>query len=696
VNKLTITQQLAVNAGARSFLFGPAGSGKTTSIRHRFRHLVHSGNNPYNILVLLAEHDHVTPFEERFRQQEVGPYSDLSIYTYSGLARQMIDLFWPLIARPAGFDRPHHPPKFLSYDLAQLLMAKLVAPHLDEGAFATLTIRRQQIISQILDTLNRAAFNGLSLEQALDRQLTTWAGSISSRLPLQDAALVARKFRQYCYEQNLLDLSLVIRVFESQLALHSRFRDYFSERYRHLLVDNLEEQTPSGQAFISSLMESMESVSLAYDRYGGYKRFLSADPEGALELRHQCDEVIEFSNSLVSNIRLEHLANLIENKLLFKHLPIEEAGLAVHGSVSVRFRREMIIGVIDHIKQLLANNIRASEIALIAPYLDGGLRFNLAIQLGESGMPYRFLRRRALPRDEPRIRAWLTWLALAHSNWDLQLQSYDIAEALTLSIDSLDPVRAHLVTRYLFRPDIPGLIPSSECPESVVERIGDHNLSLVDDIRRWLENNGNDRLQLDSFLHRLFHELLGQPRFNHGLDLNRAAACAWLVRAANQIRRYSASLGLETPAEIGRSLIEGIDQGLVSSQPPEYGSPPDPDGLIIATIYSFLLHGQSVRYQIWLDCAATGWWDIPRQPLSNAFVLNHRWPVDRQWTMDEDIKIRNQLLSRLIRGVTNRCSDGIILANSDLDRRGFGQDGPLWRALYPVRNVAVNKGRVET
>jgi hypothetical protein len=93
---------------------------------------------------------------------------------------------------------------------------------------------------------------------------------------------------------------------------------------------------------------------------------------------------------------------------------------------------------------------------------------------------------------------------------------------------------------------------------------------------------------------------------------------------------------------------------------------------------------------VWLETAASGWWDIPRQPLSNAFVLAQSWDPEQQWTMTEDYDIRNELLSRIVRGLTNRCRDGIILASSDLDRRGARQDGPLWRALYPVR-----KSRVE-
>jgi hypothetical protein len=106
---------------------------------------------------------------------------------------------------------------------------------------------------------------------------------------------------------------------------------------------------------------------------------------------------------------------------------------------------------------------------------------------------------------------------------------------------------------------------------------------------------------------------------------------------------------------------------------------------MVSTIYGYLLAGRPVAVQVWLETAATGWWDIPRQPLSNAFVLDRDWPPGRLWTMDEDYRIRNELLSRIVRGLTARCRQGIILASSDLDRRGIRQDGPLWRALQPVR-----------
>ena len=101
-------------------------------------------------------------------------------------------------------------------------------------------------------------------------------------------------------------------------------------------------------------------------------------------------------------------------------------------------------------------------------------------------------------------------------------------------------------------------------------------------------------------------------------------------------------------------------------------------------MYSFLLSGLLVRQQIWLDASANGWWDIPRQPLSNAFVLTKKWKEDQLWTMEEDFAIRNQLLSRIVQGLVRRCDQGVVLAISDLDRRGSRQDGPLWRSVQQL------------
>lgn len=686
----TRQQLAAIEAGQSSFLEGPAGTGKSLALQYRMLNLLKTGQPAYTLLVLVAEPEHVEPYLATIQQTAPRPYTELLITTYTHLARQMVTLFWPLLARQAGFERPFQPPTFLSYDLAQLLMWKSVAPMLDEGAFADLPMRPQQIVSQLLDTLNRAALNGLTLEEASSRQARTWAGEQDHLRHLASAASAADHFRQICLANNLLDLSLVVQVFDTQLVRHSEFRRYFSERFRHLIVDNLEEQTPAGQNFISDLMVSTETTALAYDSGGGYKRFMAADPKGANQFFSRCQNVFYFEDSYTTRPALPDLANLVENYLLDAKNPSPNAGQAIAGIIGGRYRREMVNDLARYLAELIQEkDLALHEVAIIAPYLDSTLRYTLAQALRNEGLPYFLLRRRSSPRDEPRVRAWLTWLALAHPEWGIVPVVYDVAEALSLSIAGMDPARAQLVAERLYDPGGPMLLPAELLSLEIAGRTGLHLVELVEELRLWLRDNGRGMYPVDVFLHRLFTMLLATPRFQPEPDLRGAAVCDWLVRTAGRLRWAAEPMGYRTTRDQGVAFIEGIQKGLVSANPPDIGDPPDPAGMMVSTIYGYLLAGRPVRYQVWLETAASGWWDIPRQPLSNAFVLAQSWDPEQPWTMTEDFAVRNELLSRIVQGLTSRCSEGIILASSDLDRRGARQDGPLWRALYPVRKSGV-------
>jgi hypothetical protein len=682
--ELTAVQQASIDVDKTSFLLGAAGTGKTTALQQRLLRLLQAGETAYTMLVIVAEPEHQQSYLDAIHQSGLGPYAELKITTYNRMAQEMVTLFWPLVARPAGFTRPFQPPTVLSYDLAQLLMWHIVTPMLAEGAFAELRLRPQQIVSQLLDTLNRAALNGLSLDEAIERQQNTWLGEQERVLHLHDAGKAARAFRQACLENSLLDLSLVVEVFDTQLVQHPEFHRYFSERFRHLIVDNVEEQTPAGQNFVQNLMDKTQTTAVAYDAGAGYKRFLAADPLGANKFRTLSQFAFDFAQTFTTTPAMGQLANLVENYLLHTSKPVGEADSQVLRVVDGRYRREMITNLIPVLGQLLDDGMHPSQIAIIVPYLDGALRYTLTESLQEAGIPYYLLRRRSSPREEPRIRAWLTWLALAHPDWGIKPSPYDVAEAMTLSVSGLDPARAELLTERLYRPDVPDLLPSAELPERIAERVGWQMVGLVEELRLWLENHGGQS-PLDVFLHSLFTGLLSQHRFQPTPDLAGAAVCDWLVKQATRLRQSAASMGWHTPAEVGVAFIEGIEQGLVTANPPELGDPPDLNGVMVSTIYGYLLAGQPVKVQVWLETAATGWWDIPNQPLSNAFILAQSRPAHEPWTMEEDFGIRNQLLSRIIRGLTARCSDGVILTNSDLDRRGLRQDGPLWRALEPVR-----------
>lgn len=680
---LTSQQQEIIKASGSIFVLGSAGTGKTTVVQQRLRHLLASGEPAYTILVLVADPDQRESLKRFVESAAIGSYSDLKLLHYPQLAREMVQLFWPLVARNAGFASGFNPPTFLGYDLAQLLMWRTVEPLIEEGAFADLRRRPQQIVSQLLDTLNRSTLNLLNIFEATERQIRTWVGERDHVRNLELARQAAVTFRKHCLANNLLDLSLTIDTFNNHILTHPEFSRYFSERYRHILVDNVEEQTPAGQAFVEQLMNETVSSLIVYDAGGGYKRFLAADPKGAQRFRDKANHAYTFNHNFVSTEEINALAKEIEHFLNGKALrEIDE--VPVIATLRTRYRREMLLAIADYLNKLInEDGVPPKEIAMIVPYLDNALRYTLVEALKRFGIPMNIVRRRASPREEPRVRAWLTWVAVAHPAWDVLPTEYDIAEALELSMADLDPARASLLAASVYPKSAVRLLPAEELPVEVVQRVGEEQIILYERLREWLADKG-EMLALDQFIYSLFTEILSSRDFQPEPDLAAAGVIEWLVETAARLVGSAESLDLTSSAEIGNAFLTSINRGLITSQPPEMGDPPNPDGVHISTIYGYLLRGNPVRYQVWLETAASGWWDIPRQPLSNAFVLAPSYEEERLWTLAEEIEIRNELLSRVVRGLTSRCSDGIILVTSDLDRRGQRQDGPLWRALDAI------------
>jgi len=681
----TPRQQAALESNNSTLLVGPAGTGKSWVLQQSLVKRIESGHPGSRILVLVAEQDHRKAYEFYAGQTEK-PHAGLKITTFSSLVRDMVELFWPSVVRIAGFTNLTTPPLFLSYDLAQLLMGRILAPMLHEGAFTGLQLRPQQIISQLLDILNRAALNGISLEESKARQIASWVGTREYLSYFEDAAVAVNGFRHYCFDHNLLDLSLVHQVINLHLLHQPEFRQYLGKSFQHLIVDNLEEFPPVGHRFVRELMGQFSSCVMAIDVGGGYKRFLAADPSGANQFFTLCQNVYRFEENFVNWPGMVHLANLVNRQLQRTAGPDQLAAEAIAGTIHVRYRWDMVNKVVGFLTELMATeDVLPGDIAIIVPYLDGALRHSLTRTLRKHAIPYYLLRRRSIPRDEPRVRAWLTWLVLGHPGWGIIPTSFDVAEALSLSVAGMDPARAQLVCDNLYHADGNGLQPTDGLSTSVHERIGSRLVVLVEKVRVWLLENGGGRYPIDVFLEQLFNKVLATEQFQPEPDLNAAAICDWLIMTAGRFRKAANRMGFISQAEEGLALVEGINKGLVAANPPIIGEPPDPSGVMVSTIYAYLLSGNPVSYQVWLETAATGWWDIPRQPLSNAFIMGRDWDPDRQWTMADDFAIRNELLSNIIQGLTNRCKEGIILANSDIDRRGIRQEGPLWRALYQVR-----------
>ena len=295
-------QTAVIRAPLNSKLFfrGPAGSGKTTAGVARLAYLIASGVPAESILVLIPQRTLAEPYYNLLHDPGLSAGGVPNIATVGGLARRMIDLFWPLVAGDAGFADPSSRPVFLTLETAQYYMARVVTPKIEElGYFEPITISRNRLYSQIIDNLNKAAVVGFPIAEIAQRLTGAWVGDQAHTRVYEHAQECAIAFRGYCLQHNLLDFSLQIEIFFEHLWSEPLCRDYIEDTYSHLIYDNIEEDTPVAHDMVFDLLPKLESVLFIYDKQAGYRQFLGADAEGALMLADICDEQVNADKSYI-------------------------------------------------------------------------------------------------------------------------------------------------------------------------------------------------------------------------------------------------------------------------------------------------------------------------------------------------------------------------------------------------------------
>jgi hypothetical protein len=280
---------------------------------------------------------------------------------------------------------------------------------------------------------------------------------------------------------------------------------------------------------------------------------------------------------------------------------------------------------------------------------------------------------------------------LAHPTWNARISAQDIAQALSLSIEDLDPVRAYLLAS-TYRPSS-GLQSYTALSSGLQDRITSQAGERYDHLRQWLLGAGSNSQSLDHFFARLYSEILALPgyRFHGALDAANTAAA--LVRSAREHRRLSEELGeeMDKPSYVQR-VLDGIIGEQALSRP---DNPADGAGVQVAPAYTFLMGNRAVTHQFWLDIGSSGWSERLHQPLGQPYVLNRYWPENRRWTAEHDALANAEFAYRLVAGLLRRCTGRVWLTHVDYNEQGFTQQGALLLALQRIlrRRNSAEQGR---
>ena len=699
MTRLTLTRnQLAVieaDLSFKLFLAGPTGTGKSTVGVERLKFLLGNGVSGDSILVLTPQRTLQESYLNVIHSPETIAGGEVTPATVGGLARRMVDLFWPLAADKAGFAHPERPPVFLTLETAQYYMADIVHPLLDQGYFESVTIDRNRLYSQILDNLNKSAAVGFPFTEIGSRLDLAWFGDSGQRRIYTNAQECATRFRKFCLQNNLLDFSLQLEVFWDHLWPNQLVHDYLIKTYHHLIYDNIEEDVPRAHDLIREWLPQFDSALLIYDKDAGYRRFLGADVDTAYALHELCNDQVALDESFVVSEGIMHLVNSLTDAINPIASPLSTQRIKGRGTnkstlsiITARFYPELLDTIVEQIHSLLSNDgLPASETVILAPYLSDALRFAITSELEARGLPWRTHRPSRSLRDEPASQALLTLAALAHPYWNIRSSKYDIGYALKLALD-MDLVRAQLLAEIVYRIKDFTLSSFDQINPEKQERITFTFGNRYSMLRDWILNYREEQpLPLDHFMRRFFGEVLSQPGFGFHRNLDATRVAASLIESIRKFRlaMEPSFVNLDHPDfDFGREYIAMLQEGVIAAQYLELWKAENEESVLVAPAYTFLMMNRPVTVQFWLDVGSSGWYERLDQPLTHPQVLSREWPVGRQWTFADEEQTNRQTMARLISGLLHRCREKIYLGISNLGESGFEQRSELLKAFQRV------------
>lgn len=691
--RLSLLQQQVIESppDIKLFLRGMAGSGKTTAGVERMRYLLAQGIPADTILMLTPQRTLQEPYLDLIYSPERGAGGEVTSATIGGLARRMCDLFWPIAAEAAGFKHPEQPPIFLTLETAQYYMAYLVRPRIEEqGFFQTITINRNRLYSQIIDTLNKAAVVGFPYTEIQSRLDAAWFGDPAQRRVYGDVQECASSFRAYCLEHNLLDFSLQLEMFTNILWHHPQARDYLVSQYHHLIYDNVEEDIPLAHDIIRDWMKDFQSALIIHDNDAGYRNFLGGDAVTGAALSELCDQVVSFDESFVSSNPILELSDGLFSAILSseRRLPFTSDDRAFD-ILSAHYFPEMLDQVIEKVLQFINEGVPPSEIVILAPFLSDALRFSITNRLGAKGIPWRTHRPSRSLRDETASQTLLTLSALAHPHWNVHPNKYDVAHTLMFALNT-DLVRAQLLADIVYRQRDNKLSTFEEIKPAMQERITYALGERYTTLRTWLMNyRESSPLPLDFFLRKLFGEVISQPDYGFHTDMDAVRVAASLIESIKKFRNAMepSYVNMDSPSfDLGREYLSMLADGVIAAQYLESWRNEDKDAVLAAPAHSFLMMNRPATIQFWLDPGSNGWVERLSQPLTHPYVLSRHWDASqgRMWMDSDEVRADKAALARLVSGLLHRCRERIFICISELGESGFEQRGELLRAFQKV------------
>jgi DNA helicase II / ATP-dependent DNA helicase PcrA len=480
---------------------GPAGFGRTEALAARLSRLAGAGIPPEQVLVLARSRAGASRMQARAAALIDSAYEELWITTYEVAAERLLREY----ALEAGLD-----PFFATVRAADRLA--MLLDRLDD-----LSLRRHEIRGNPAGLLARLLrrVDAMKAESVTPDNLRDWAERLereASDVAARERATREREFADFyaSHDRVLRDcgsLDAADLVIELGRLVNERadVRVTLSERFRHVMVDELEDAGLAHRALIEGLAAEHGNLLCACDTGQAIRRAAIAAKDPApsfLELHPDAEHVVldrplRFGTSIARAASAVHA--VVDGAPIGSEPPGDSGLVRFWRCSGERAEAQTAAREIEHL--LAAGEVRPEEVCVI---VGSGWREArlVAAALEERTIPFRFAGSAAL-FQRPEVRDVLAWLRMLADPTD----SAAVVRALTrppVELRSIDLARCTAIARRRKLDMISALhagLESPQLPPEARDRIQAF-LKLHDAASRALEE-----MRADVFVRRLIERI---------------------------------------------------------------------------------------------------------------------------------------------------------------------------------------------
>ena len=565
--------------GGPLLVLGGAGSGRTQTLVARFAGLVASGTAPEEILLLTRTAAAAEALRARV-EDALGdrPFEELPVLPIHGMcARLLRDE-----ALEAGID-----PFAVTASPADRLA--LLLDRVDE-----LTLRRHDLRGRPAAVLGAVItrIDGLKEAGIRPRRFSEWAFSLPED---EERGEREREFAglfeahdRLLLEQGLLDFGELVLRTQELLEQRPHVRARVAGRWRHVLVDDLEDATPAQGRVIRLLaadhgdLVATADDDQAIDEPRGAPARLRALLEARIGGRPV--EVIRLERSLRCPARIVTAAEAVVAPIADRLAEApERVGSGADGDVRLwrcANERAQAQGVATAIERLVREGVAPGRIGVLVRSVRSEGQ-ELAVALEERALPFRLAGAAAF-FGQAEVRDVLAWLRLLVNPSDAGAVVRALARP-PIELHAVDLARCIQIAKRRKLDMVSGLQAATESPQLPPEA-RERVLAFLKLHRQAVA--AIDTARPDLFVHRLI-ERLGLRRAQvfaaHPDVVERLVSLAHVGElAASYVRRAPQA----TPREFARWLAAVAEAGGIGDAEDEDGSPPRDDAVAVLPIHA--------------------------------------------------------------------------------------------------------------